>query len=139
MEDNELNLLVCKYLNIDCSTKPEHSWKLNDLGDIDYMAYSEGYCNGPYCIRCSYSYCEACILKKDIKKECILCPPNFCRGFEIELILNKIEEQDKQIHFIKIITELESTPSIYAKFKAMYNYPLVVKAFLICMGEIFDS
>lgn len=38
---------------------PRHKWMEED-GKIDAFAYSSGYCNGPMCERCYYSFCEHC-------------------------------------------------------------------------------
>lgn len=38
---------------------PRHKWMEED-GKIDEFAYSSGYCNGPMCERCYYSFCEHC-------------------------------------------------------------------------------
>ena len=38
---------------------PSHKWK-EENGKIDVWAYEAGYCNGPVCERCYYSFCEHC-------------------------------------------------------------------------------
>lgn len=38
-----------------------HIWKKNDYNnDIDIFAYEEGFCNGPECQKCGYSFCHHC-------------------------------------------------------------------------------
>ena len=41
-------------------TYKRHSWKKNSDGTIDNFAYSCGFCNGPICKRCYFSFCEHC-------------------------------------------------------------------------------
>ena len=38
----------------------EHDWIRDKDGSIDTFAMSVGFCNGPVCKRCHYSFCEHC-------------------------------------------------------------------------------
>lgn len=38
----------------------EHKWRLDEGGKINHFAFVSGYCNGPVCERCHYSFCEHC-------------------------------------------------------------------------------
>lgn len=39
---------------------PKHDWMQKDNGEIDMLAFSVGYCNGPMCRRCYHTECEHC-------------------------------------------------------------------------------
>ena len=39
---------------------PEHDWERTESGEIDDMAMSVGYHNGPFCKRCCYTFCVLC-------------------------------------------------------------------------------
>lgn len=38
----------------------QHSWEKRENGEIDTFAMSCGYCNGPACKVCGYTFCEHC-------------------------------------------------------------------------------
>lgn len=41
-----------------------HQWVTNDDdGSIDWFAHSVGYCNGPMCKNCGYSFCVHCMIR----------------------------------------------------------------------------
>lgn len=37
----------------------EHKWRMK-YGEIDRFAFESGFCNGPVCERCGYSFCVHC-------------------------------------------------------------------------------
>ena len=39
---------------------PEHDWKRDITGKIDEFGAESGYHNGPFCLRCFYSFCIHC-------------------------------------------------------------------------------
>ena len=45
---------------VDFGNLGEHEWRKTKSGEIDTFAFSYGYCNGPVCVKCGYSYCEHC-------------------------------------------------------------------------------
>jgi hypothetical protein len=38
----------------------KHKWQKTTDGKINEWAVSGGYCNGPKCVECGYSFCEHC-------------------------------------------------------------------------------
>ena len=38
----------------------EHRWELNSRGEVDEFAFSEGYHNGPVCVKCEQHFCIHC-------------------------------------------------------------------------------
>jgi hypothetical protein len=38
----------------------KHKWQRLPNGEINKWAVSWGYCNGPECVECGYSFCENC-------------------------------------------------------------------------------
>lgn len=51
---------------------PEHDWKRDEENEIDMFAFSDGFCNGPVCKRCNYSFCEHCESDGWNKKSCVI-------------------------------------------------------------------
>lgn len=51
---------------------PEHQWIRNENGNIDHFAMEVGYCNGPVCKRCGYSFCEHCEPDGWDKRLCVI-------------------------------------------------------------------
>lgn len=41
-------------------TYKEHNWVKREDGSVDTFALSYGFCNGPACKRCGFSFCEHC-------------------------------------------------------------------------------
>ena len=37
-----------------------HEWEKDEKGQIDEWAMDIGFCNGPRCVRCGYTFCEHC-------------------------------------------------------------------------------
>jgi len=37
-----------------------HTWRKNERGEIDIMAYNVGFHNGPVCEKCGYGFCHHC-------------------------------------------------------------------------------
>lgn len=50
----------------------EHQWRRNENGEIDDMAMSVGYHNGPVCERCWYSFCILCDSDGWNKEPCVV-------------------------------------------------------------------
>jgi len=40
--------------------RDKHKWQKDEHEDIDTFAWASGFCNGPVCERCYYSFCEHC-------------------------------------------------------------------------------
>ncbi len=38
----------------------KHVWQLDEYGERDDWAFSEGYHNGPYCTACLVAFCKHC-------------------------------------------------------------------------------
>ena len=51
---------------------PEHDWETDEKGEVDDCAWGQGYCNGPMCKRCYYSFCINCEPNGWDKKPCIV-------------------------------------------------------------------
>lgn len=41
-------------------TYKTHAWVRNSDKTIDHFGFASGFCNGPLCKRCSFSFCEHC-------------------------------------------------------------------------------
>lgn len=48
----------------------KHSWCKDDDGNIDVFGYSEGFCNGPKCEICGYSFCHHCYPNRYSDENC---------------------------------------------------------------------
>lgn len=48
----------------------KHSWCKDEYGDIDIFGYSDGFCNGPKCEICGYSFCHHCYPNRYSDKNC---------------------------------------------------------------------
>lgn len=67
MTDRELNEKIATLLGDDFGEKPEHSWKLDEDGEIDDYAMEYDPHAGPACTRCNTSYCRMCSDRNGIK------------------------------------------------------------------------
>ena len=47
----------------------KHRWELNSRGEVDEFAFSEGYHNGPACVKCEQHFCIHCE-GKAMNKDC---------------------------------------------------------------------
>ena len=71
----------------------EHDFERDNDGEIDDWAFSIGYCNGPVCQRCYYSFCKHCVdnyqdaLKDDLP--CVVEAPDYISDFK--QVLDKAE------------------------------------------------
>lgn len=136
----ELNILAAKLCGLDIETKIGHTWKLTTNGSIDIWGYCEGdYHNGPLCERCGYGYCHHCTKESGIEQECIPNYPDFCKGKNINLLLELVEKSNLKLRFIQLLTKLPDNVGIYEKFKLMYDFPFVVKCCLTALGELDEN
>lgn len=50
----------------------QHSYIKDENGEIDEFAFEMGYCNGPICEICGYSFCKHCEPNGYDDKECVV-------------------------------------------------------------------
>ena len=62
--DKVAKYLIEEYHKTHETIKPnkttKHSWCKDESGDIDVFGYSEGFCNGPKCEICNWTFCHHC-------------------------------------------------------------------------------
>jgi hypothetical protein len=78
---DELDMLVATEVmglkeGIDLGAFPEHDWKKNEDGTIDYFAMESEYHSGPVCRRCGHSYCDNCYPNGD-DVPCVVGAPSY--------------------------------------------------------------
>lgn len=98
MDDKQINEFLAENMfglvrQKDFGEWSEHDWERDKNGEIDDFAFGVGYCNGPMCKRCFYSFCEHCeddyekALKEDLP--CVKEAPNYIKDYKP--VLDKAE------------------------------------------------